>query len=1070
MLFAADIHIHSKYSRATSKQLDLEHIWIWAQRKGISVVGTGDFTHPAWFAELEQKLVPAEEGLFRLRPDLERELAAEVPPSCRGEVRFLLSVEISNIYKRDDKTRKVHNLICVPGLDAASRLNAALDRIGNIKSDGRPILGLDSRDLLELTLDSSPEAVLIPAHIWTPWFSALGSRSGFDSIEKCYADLAGHIFAVETGLSSDPPMNWRLSDLDRYTLISNSDAHSPSKLGREANLFDCGLSYPEMMAALGEPAQGGFLGTIEFFPEEGKYHLDGHRKCDMRLWPEETRRLDGICPVCAKPLVLGVMYRVEQLADRAEGFRPEGAASYHSLVGLAQVLGEVHGVGPGSKRVQGHLERLVQRFGAELSILREVPLEELGRQGGSLLEEAVRRMRAGEVHIEGGYDGEFGIVRLIEPGERGKLSGQVSLLGTEAPAPPKKRMLPLQPPTPAPPKEKKKEGRETPDQLGFGFTGGNGGGPGPLSDPLAGLNEGQAAAASHGGSPAVIVAGPGTGKTRTLTRRIACRVHSGLEPDKILAVTFTTRAAGELGQRLEDLLGQGRGRAVRVCTFHSLALAMVNKGRAGSGLDPLRILSDEERLELMSSLLPAGTSRRELIRTAREVSQTSLRGQPHDLLEQYRALLLQRDAMDLDQLIPAAVALLERDGPQREGWQRRYPCVCVDEYQDVNAAQLALLRLLCPAGADLCVIGDPDQAIYRFRGADPHHFLAFSEHYPGAATFSLERSYRTPAALLEAAQGMIRHGPERAESRTWSRVEGPCTVTICAAPTAAAEAEQVVHWVERLVGGTSFFSRDSGRLDPAAEVKVELGADPGELSFGDMAVLYRVGSQAELLLEAFERSAIPHTCSTILPDDGVLAPVLEHLALAEKGGLLQTELSGRRPREALGRLVDRLCPETHRAVAHAQVSWLCALLHEAGGDPGSWVPATMALARGLTEADALDPRAEAVSLLTLHAAKGLEFPVVFIVGCEDGLLPHRFPGGPEPDADDLAEERRLLYVGMTRAQRLLLLTHAGRRRVHGRVRKRSPSRFLKEIPQELQHKICPAPMPRGSKKRQLKLF
>ena len=423
MSFIADLHIHSKYSRATSRQLDLEHLWIWAQRKGITVVGTADFTHPGWFAELEQKLAPAEPGLFRLRPELERELAGEVPDACRGEVRFLLSVEISNIYKRDDRTRKVHNLILAPDLAAASRLNAALDRIGNITSDGRPILGLDSRDLLELTLEASDEAALIPAHIWTPWFSALGSRSGFDSIEQCYADLAGHIFAVETGLSSDPPMNWRLSALDRYTLISNSDAHSPAKLGREANIFHCGLSYPEMMAALRDRGGAGFGGTIEFFPEEGKYHLDGHRKCGMRLWPEETRRLAGVCFECGKPLVLGVMNRVEQLADRPDGSRPDGAAPFRSLVGLAQVLGEVHGVGQGTKTVARHLDRLTRAFGAELGILQEVPLEDLHRHGGSLLQEAVRRMRDGEVHIQGGFDGEYGVVRLIEPSERRRLAG-----------------------------------------------------------------------------------------------------------------------------------------------------------------------------------------------------------------------------------------------------------------------------------------------------------------------------------------------------------------------------------------------------------------------------------------------------------------------------------------------------------------------------------------------------------------------------------------------------------------------------------------------------------------------
>jgi DNA helicase-2/ATP-dependent DNA helicase PcrA len=298
--FIADLHVHSHFSRATSRDLDLEHLWVWAQRKGIRVIGTGDFTHPGWFAELEDKLAPAGNGLFALRET--SALEAEVPGPCRAPVHFMLTVEISSIYKRDGRTRKVHNVVCLPDLEAAASLNRALARIGNLASDGRPILGLDSRDLLEIVLDVAPDrGVLIPAHIWTPWFSAMGSKSGFDSIEACFADLSASIFAVETGLSSDPPMNWRLSALDRYTLVSNSDAHSPAKLAREANLFCCELDYDAIFAALRRP-ESGFLGTIEFYPEEGKYHLDGHRKCGCRLSPEQTRAGGGLCPVCGKPV------------------------------------------------------------------------------------------------------------------------------------------------------------------------------------------------------------------------------------------------------------------------------------------------------------------------------------------------------------------------------------------------------------------------------------------------------------------------------------------------------------------------------------------------------------------------------------------------------------------------------------------------------------------------------------------------------------------------------------------------------------------------------------------------
>ena len=265
-MLIADLHIHSRYSRATAKSLNPENLWIAAQRKGIGLLGTGDFTHPAWLDELEQKLVETGDGAYELRPELAAALGDEVPGPCRAPVRFVLSGEISTIYKRHGVTRKVHSLILAPDFAAARRINERLDRLGNITSDGRPILGLDTRDLLELCLDEAPDVIFIPAHVWTPWFSLFGSKSGFDALEECFDDLSGHIHAMETGLSSDPPMNWRISALDRYNLISNSDAHSPAKLAREANLLDCEPTYPALAQAINTPGGKGLAGTLEFFP------------------------------------------------------------------------------------------------------------------------------------------------------------------------------------------------------------------------------------------------------------------------------------------------------------------------------------------------------------------------------------------------------------------------------------------------------------------------------------------------------------------------------------------------------------------------------------------------------------------------------------------------------------------------------------------------------------------------------------------------------------------------------------------------------------------------------------
>lgn len=415
MPFYADLHVHSKYARATSRELDLEHMALWAAKKGVAVLGTGDFTHPKWFAEIKEKLDPAEPGLFRLKPELERWCAEQFAAFARQPTRFLLEVEISTIYKKGDKTRKVHHLHYVPDLTSAERFIAKLSRIGNLNADGRPILGLDSRDLLEITLEAGEGAYLIPAHIWTPWFAVLGSKSGFESIEECYGDLTKHIFALETGLSSDPPMNWRLSQLDRYTLVSNSDAHSPGKIGREACKFDCALDYWSIRHAL--ETGHGYGGSVEFFPEEGKYHLDGHRTCGVCLDPEQTKKHGGLCPTCGKELTVGVMHRVDELADRPDGWHPEAPTPFRNLVPLPEVLSEIHRVGAASRKVAESYEKLVSEVGPELFILEHAPVDELRKAGSELLAEGIRRMREGRVIRQAGYDGEYGVIRVFTDDE-----------------------------------------------------------------------------------------------------------------------------------------------------------------------------------------------------------------------------------------------------------------------------------------------------------------------------------------------------------------------------------------------------------------------------------------------------------------------------------------------------------------------------------------------------------------------------------------------------------------------------------------------------------------------------
>lgn len=408
MEIIADFHIHSKYSRATSREMDIEHIAQWAGLKGITLMGTGDFTHHLWLEELKAKLEPTGQGLFEHKG-----------------VYFILSAEISSIYSKNNRTYRIHNLILAPSFKTVDAINRALGAVGNLASDGRPILGLDAAELARIVFDIDENCMLIPGHIWTPWFSLFGSMSGFDRIEDCFQESTPRIFALETGLSSDPAMNWRLSALDRFALVSNSDSHSPSKIGREANVFDCELDYTAIRDALITKDRKKFLHTVEFFPEEGKYHYDGHRLCGVRLSPEGSRKNNNLCPECKKPVTIGVMNRVEQLADRPPGFVPENAIPFRNLVPLEEIIADVKQVGKGSAAVEKEYRQALARFGTEFDILMKVPQGELDRGINPRVAEAIARVRAGRVNVEPGYDGEYGKVSIFGSGEES--SGEVQL-------------------------------------------------------------------------------------------------------------------------------------------------------------------------------------------------------------------------------------------------------------------------------------------------------------------------------------------------------------------------------------------------------------------------------------------------------------------------------------------------------------------------------------------------------------------------------------------------------------------------------------------------------------------
>jgi uncharacterized protein (TIGR00375 family) len=1047
--WVADLHIHSKYSRACSRDLTVASLAASAATKGITLLGTGDFTHPAWFDHLRDALVPAEPGLLALRPDLATQVNRGLPANVTDTaVRFMFSVEISTIYKRDDRTRKVHHLVYLPDADAVSRFNTRLGRIGNLGSDGRPILGLDSRDLLEITLEASSDGFLVPAHIWTPWFSALGSKSGFDAIADCYADLADHIFAVETGLSSDPEMNWRVSSLDRYRLVSNSDAHSLPALGREATVLASDLDYFAVRDAL--RTGDGLAGTIEFFPEEGKYHADGHRVCGVSWSPTQTRAQNGTCTECGKPVTVGVQTRIDELADRPGGARPgPSTPAVEHLVPLGEILGEIYGVGARTKTVTAKLHHLIAAVGPELHILRTAPIDDVTKAGGELLGEAIRRLRAGDVRRTSGFDGEYGVIRLFDRGEVRRLDAGDDALFDDAlfgvpqqlvkpraaaPAPrmPKPR-APRSKPEPAPPIAPPPSPHEPFEPMLAGMEDVGTG----LLDRLDAL---QRVAASAPGGPMLIVAGPGTGKTRTLTHRIAylC-ADMDVFPEECLAITFTRRAADEVRDRLAALLGPVAD-DITVSTFHALCLAILREQHEAAGLP-------------------------KTFRVADEIAGSASDGDEPDEI-----------VVELDQLVPLVVALLRGHPDLIDTYRARWSWVFVDEYQDVDAAQYELLGQLVPRDGNLCAIGDPDQAIYSFRGADVAFFLRFAEDYADARVVRLTRNYRSSAPILATAVQAIAPTtlvPGRRLDPARLDPEAP-QVGLYPAASPADEADFVVRTIDELLGGLSHRSLDSGRVDGRS-------APVGSMSFADVAVLYRTDAQAAIIMDALTRGGIPtqkRSHDRLRDRPGVAAIARELRFVGTSVGTSAGPIEARL-RVAADRVAERLRVPTLDLPAagttptdaaltpadlHLAIEVLTPLAVRCGDDDESFLAD---IATG-ADVDALDPRAQAVTLLTLHAAKGLEFPVVFLVGCEDGLLPLRF-GGRQSSDDEVAEERRLFFVGLTRAQDRLFVSHSRRRFWRGSDREMRPSRFLDAIdPRLFEHRGDQAP--RKPRDQQLRLL
>lgn len=1062
--FRADLHIHSRYSRATSKGLTVQLLALWGRVKGLDVLGTGDFTHPGWLDELESSLVEDKKsGLYMLaeEPRADREVPWLDGYSSSGKTRFMLQAEISSIYKRGDKVRKIHNLVFMPNLETARNFRDRLAKVGNLESDGRPILGLDSRDLLEMVLETDPLAFLVPAHIWTPWFSLFGSKSGFDSIEECFGDLSQHIFALETGLSSDPEMNWTISALDRFRLISNSDAHSAEKLGREANRFSGAPSYEGIFRALrGEALGHKFLGSIEFFPEEGKYHMDGHRKCGVVLDPRDAMARKNICPVCGKPLTLGVLHRVLELADRDAPEQPEAQPGFVSLIPLNEVLSEIVGTGPATKKVKAFYAKLMLRFGSEMQLLLETPLEDIAKVS-SALAEGIGRMRRGDVLRAPGYDGNFGVITVFSKKEQAEFKKGRTLQGTQpAPATVTKKQSSLL--TPLQDSSAKEEGKQAP--------------PVTVVKP----NPEQQAAIQAGPGPVLVVAGPGTGKTQTLINRIAALIEQGESTRHILAVTFTRRAAQELNDRLLKILGEkDKSSSVslpRADTLHALAFEYWTAAYA----EAPTLLSEEGAFRAFQEAnigQPKQKLRAAWKRLGRKREAMTPLEPDEELFHNYTKLKESWNLADFTDLLVFWLEQIKAD---------IYTCpftqVLVDEVQDLSALQFEVIKALVPkavepetGGEGLFAIGDPRQSIYGFRGALTKVEQEMLQTWPHLQIVTLAANYRSAQPVLDVAAALF--AGEETPPSLQAHADLPATIRLFEAPSDGSEASWLAERIRFLIGSTSHSLMDGtgeGRLSDDPDLQASL-------SPGDVAVLVRFRSLVRPLRRALERLGLP--CSA--PEEEAFWADPRVQIILQAAGAFLGITPGHEARElacpdtivakgplAVGAYVQDIPPFDKLFWESRAFRQLVAAWEEQGGWPAllNWVHLQ-------SRVELAAERSERIRIMTLHAAKGLEFEAVFLPALEDGILPFAgaaFLSGksagdaktesteegeaPVASADsvhemdvamDVEEERRLFYVGMTRAKRALYLSYAARRSIFGRELRLQPSRFVKALPQDM---------------------
>ncbi len=1168
MRLLADLHLHSRYTKTTSRDMDLENMALWARYKGIHILGTSDFTHPIWFQELQEKLRPAEAGLFCLREDLEAPLIHQSPAITRAhEVRFLLSAEITQTFVYNDEIQRIRHMIFAPSIEAVRRINADLGRFGDLQAEGRPILSLDIPTLLAILDDADPQAYLVPAHILASWFSLLGHRSAFSDVSTCFGSLSEKIFALESGLMIDTPQLRRIESLDPYALIASSNAYSPNKIGRAAIEIQGERSYAGLFSILRRPTPQSYLGTLETWPEEEKYYLDGHQRCRISMTPQDSRAKDGICPACKKPLTLGVMNRVERLAEPT---RPSSARSavFHppaqKLLSLEQILAELLQCNPRAKRLQKRYLAMLDRLGHEIEILRSVPLEEFRQFDVPLLEEAMQRVRREEILREPGFDGQPGKTRIFHPHEQGlpqqdlfpglditpPSSNQMMLFDMasptfwrrrieisaeqptyekqfdlfspsfaepEAPYPSRPQTTPItrpiSSPLPPPPPAPRLRQMDITEAIAIAIAARNPPAKTPSSPPttyaqriqqtlaqsshtaplpetsqklspppfspeatlqklhtiqqrihalrqdprasalqraalppqplaenlpttsthrsgawpslsalpkklLARLNTEQRSAAKHWGSPLQIVAGPGTGKTYTLLHRILYLIATRqLDSSQILTFVHSEQAARSLSEQIERYISPRHN--LTITTFHRFCLELI----AGEDCLP-RLQSDVERIARLTQiaaqqhtplhdheiplLLRAISIAKQGSLSPDEAADTlpEMNSRFREIFARYQELLQKESSFDLDDLLLEGVRLLQHDTPLRQQLRLRFRSIHIDDYQDIYPAQRQILRCLVSDDTDLCVAGDPDQAIASTEGAELHHFYQFSTdfstpHHP-AQRYTLWRSYRSPKLLVEAAHALISLQPD--PQRT---------------PAEALSSDLQQH-IPLLV----FESPDEEARGIAQKILSFLAnpsepntlSEEGSLAFqpSDIVICYPHPRYIAPLRDALEEAGLPYWLHA--HEDPALRKE-SHALLAHLRNHTHTHTES--PISLLDRLFAQIDQLPWTDPPQRRTTQRAALYERARQSRNTHAFFTSLV---LEQHAPLFPSApHLLKLLPFSSLKGLHFPIVFLAGCDDLSLP---PEEMHPYPDRIDEALRLLYTAIHRTERFLFLSYA----------------------------------------------